>query len=72
MERMACMVLSIRVSRSQPSMAAPFSMTGREQPAAKLTVLNFLRMDLTSRSDTLLEGRIRAVAQMSPVSSSTA
>jgi hypothetical protein len=71
-ERMASIVFSIRVSSSQPSITAPFSITGREQPAAKAWVLNFYFTDFISMSITLFDGRIIATAHISPVSSSAA
>ena len=65
---MASMVSVIRSSRLQPSISAPCSITSREQPAAKLFVLNFFFTDFSSRSCTLLEGRISAAAPIRPVS----
>ncbi len=50
----------------------PWRMTSREQPAANFLSLNFFFTDLTSRSDTLLDGRMMAAAPMRPVSSSVA
>ena len=70
--RIACSVLSSRVFRSQPSMAAPRSITSREQPAANFLSLYFFFRDFSSISCTLLEGRISAAAPISPVSSSVA
>ena len=57
---------------SQPSSSAPLAITSREQPAANFLSLNFFFTDFTSKSDTLLEGRISAAAPIRPVSSSHA
>ena len=59
---MARIVSPISRSRSQPSSSAPREITSREHPAAKFGVLNFFLTDLSSRSITLLEGRISATA----------
>lgn len=68
----ASIVFSISSSSSQPSISAPLFITSREQPAAKLKVLNFFLTDLTYKSCTLLEGLIKATAPIKPVNSSTA
>ena len=70
--RMARMVFSISSSSVQPRRSAPVWMTSREQPAAHFLAFYFFFRLLTSMSITLLLGRIRAAAPMSPVSSSAA
>src|SRR5699024_10783692 len=61
--RMARIVRSIRVSRSQPRRSAPWRITSRLQPAANFLSLNFFFRLLTSMSETLPLGRILAAAQ---------
>lgn len=56
------MVFSISVFSSQLSIAAPRSMTSREQPAANFLSLYFLLTDFTSMSLTLFDGRMSATA----------
>lgn len=70
--RMARMVWEMSLSSSQPSIAAPRSMTSLEQPAANFLSLYFFFTDLTSMSLTLFDGRMSATAPMRPVSSSAA
>ena len=70
--RMARMVFSIRSSTVQPRRSAPVLITSREQPAANFLSFYFFFRLLTSMSMTLLLGRIRAAAPISPVSSSAA
>ena len=54
------------------TICAPRSITARLTPAAKFAVLYFFLTDLSSRSITLLLGRMMATALISPVSSSMA
>ena len=69
---MASRVSERSCSRGQPSIWAPFSITSREQPAAKFRVLYFFFRDFKLTSPTCLLGWIRATAPMRPVNSSVA
>ena len=64
---------SVIISESSiPSICAPFWMISRLTPAAKRLSFHFFLTDLAVRSVSDFDGRTRAVAATSPVSSSTA
>lgn len=65
------LIVSLMTSSSSiPSISHPLRTTSRLTSAAKDLSLNFFFTDFTSRSSTLLEGRIRQRSLISPVSSS--